>query len=71
MDPERLVLLGFLTEEREAEGRRRRTYPIQADVSAFPATAFALATVQMGIAYERVAMTFWADIMAHPPAPHK
>jgi PadR family transcriptional regulator, regulatory protein AphA len=28
VDPERLVALGLLTEEREAEGRRRRTYSI-------------------------------------------
>ena len=129
VDPERLVQLGFLIEEREAEGRRRRTYHItaagsavleawlheptmlavelrdmgllklyfgallpqedvvalaqrehelhrqrlsvyeryQGHLSASPATAFALATVQMGIAYERVSMTFWAEIMAHPP----
>ena len=129
VDPERLVQLGLLTGEREAEGRRRRTYHITdaglavlqawlheptmmavelrdmgllklffgalldqedvvalaqreyelhrqrlhvyerylAELSADPSAEFALATVHMGIAYERSSLTFWADIIAHPP----
>ena len=129
VDPERLVQQGLLTEEREAEGRRRRTYhiteegqavlqawlhepavvevelrdtgllklyfgallnradivalaererdlhrhrlhtyeAIKAELGTWPATAFSLATVRMGIGYEEMSITFWEDIIAHPP----
>jgi PadR family transcriptional regulator AphA len=129
VDPARLVQQELLVEEREVEGRRRRTYHItekgqavlqkwlhepavvevelrdtgllklyfgtllnQADIKALalrerdlhrqrlleyerikegsaatPAMAFALATLQVGLSYERLSITFWEDIAAHPP----
>ncbi|MEO7001931.1 MAG: PadR family transcriptional regulator [Ktedonobacterales bacterium] len=129
VDPERLARLGLLAEQREAEGRRRRTYSItaqgaetlrrwlhepatrevelrdtgllklyfgglldQSDIVALarreaelhrhrlatyeaiaaelkgdPTLAFALATVHMGLSYERLSLTYWDDIAAHPP----
>ncbi len=130
VDPTRLVQQGLLIEEREAEGRRRRTYHItaegravlqawlhepavvavelrdtgllklyfgslldQADITALalrerdlhrerlvdyeriqavlavtPNTAFAHATLRVGLAYEHQSIIFWEEIAAHPPA---
>ena len=129
VDPARLMQQGLLAEEREAEGRRRRTYhiteegqavlqawlhqpavvevelrdtgllklyfgallnqadivalavrerdlhrhrlgeyeAIKAELAASPAMAFGLATLRMGIGYEQMSITFWEDIIAHPP----
>lgn len=129
VDPERLVRRGFLREERETAGRRRRTYhltepgrevlaawmrektpaPVELrdlgllklyfgsltdaqtlstmakkqatmhrqrlqeyeaivrGISRLPDTAFALATLQMGLLYEETSIAFWEDIAKRPP----
>ena len=129
IDPQRLARLGLLAEQREAEGRRRRTYSITApgaetlrrwlleptvrevelrdigllklyfgalldqdDIVALaqreaelhrrrlrayegietelkgdPTLAFGLATVHMGLRYERLSVAYWDEIAAHPP----
>jgi DNA-binding PadR family transcriptional regulator len=130
VDPERLAQEGLVAEEREAEGRRRRTYHVtdtgqaalrawlqeptvtevelrdagllklyfgamltQGDIVALaqreedlhrhrlaeyeairahlehePETAFALATVRMGIRYELMSIQYWAEIAENPPS---
>lgn len=129
VDPERLERLGLLAEEREAAGRRRRTYSItaqgvaalrqwlnepatrevemrdtgllklyfgalldqegvvalaqreaalhqrrlatyeviRAQLERDPTQAFGLATVQMGLSYEELSVSFWENLAAHPP----
>lgn len=133
VEPERLKALGLLGEERESEGRRRRTYAITgagrealrewltSDVGAsvelrdpgllklyfgaqlpreevvalaraqeathharlaeyevierrlanVPDTAFARATLAMGLRYEQESVSFWAGIAANPPESQK
>ncbi len=34
-----------------------------------PDGAFALATLRMGLQYERISIDFWDDVAAHPPVP--
>lgn len=129
VEPARLAELGLLIEEREAEGRRRRTYrltpegqaalrewlasdvgaPVElrdpgllklffagrmdradvvalaraqaethrarlaeyeriaADLDGQPGAAFPLATLQMGLRYERESVAFWEGVAANPP----
>lgn len=133
VEPERLKALGYLSEEREPEGRRRRTFAItpkgraaldawlgaetsdpvelrdtgilklffasamesaqvvalaqqqvaahqkrmaefealigdiQAHAGHLPHVGYALATLRMGILYERTAVGFWREIAADPP----
>jgi len=64
-DPFRAMALA----QREVELHRRRvaTYEaIQAELARDPAMAFELATVQMGLRYERLSVAYWENLAAHP-----
>lgn len=56
--------------QREADLHRRRLCAyeaIEAELKGDPALAFGLATVHMGLRYERLSIAYWEDIAAHPP----
>jgi PadR family transcriptional regulator, regulatory protein AphA len=55
---------------READLHRRRLADyerIAAELRVSPKDAFALATLRMGLEYERLSIAYWEGIAAHPP----
>ncbi|HZC04591.1 MAG TPA: PadR family transcriptional regulator [Ktedonobacterales bacterium] len=54
--------------ERELHQRRLATYAaIQAEIARDPASAFGVATLRMGVAYEQMSIRFWEDVAQSPP----
>lgn len=55
--------------ERDLHRRRLTVYEtIQAGMQGTPHQQCAAATLKMGLAYERLSISFWEDILASPPA---
>ncbi len=54
--------------ERDMHQRRLATYEsIRAELASRPGEAFGAATLKMGLAYERLSIAFWEEVIASPP----
>lgn len=54
--------------ERDMHQRRLATYEaIRAELASHPGEAFGAATLKMGLAYERLSIAFWEEIITSPP----
>lgn len=54
--------------ERDMHQRRLATYEaIRAALASEPGEAFGAATLKMGLAYERLSIAFWEEVIAAPP----